>query len=36
MEYAAIYQRRLGAPEPELTLGARMKPVLPGTASNPG
>ena len=36
MEYAAIYQRRLGAPAPEPTLGARMKPVLPGTASNPG
>lgn len=29
MEYAAIYQRRLGAQSPEMTLGARMKPVLP-------
>ena len=36
MEYAAIYQHRLGSPEPALTLGARMKPVLPGTASGPG
>jgi soluble lytic murein transglycosylase len=29
MEYAAIYARRLGAQDPETTLGARMKPVLP-------
>ena len=36
MEYAAIYQHRLGSPEPTLTLGARMKPVLPGIASDPG
>ena len=36
MEYAAIYQHRLGSPEPALTLGARMKPVRPGTASDPG
>ncbi len=36
MEYAAIYQRRLGSPEPELTLGARMKPVLPEGARHDG
>ena len=36
MEYAAIYQHRLGSPDPALTLGARMKPVLPGTTSDPG
>ena len=36
MEYAAIYQRRLGSPAPELTLGARMQPVLPGSASDSG
>ena len=36
MEYAAIYQHRLGSPEPAPTLGARMKPVLPGTTSDPG
>jgi soluble lytic murein transglycosylase len=36
MEYAAIYHRRLGSREPEPTLGARMKPVLPGAASGQG
>jgi soluble lytic murein transglycosylase len=36
MEYAAIYHRQLGSPEPEPTLGARMKPVLPGSASGQG
>lgn len=36
MEYTAIYQRRLGSPEPELTLSARMKPVQPEGASDPG
>ncbi|CDH44426.1 transglycosylase SLT domain-containing protein [Candidatus Contendibacter odensensis] len=35
MEYAAIYQRRLGAQSPETTLGARMKPVLPPEATRP-
>ena len=36
MEYAAIYQRRLGLSEPEPTLSARMKPVLPGITSGAG
>jgi soluble lytic murein transglycosylase len=36
MEYAAIYQRRLGSPEPQPTLGARMKPVLPEGARHEG
>ena len=35
MEYAAIYHRRLGAQSPEITLGARMKPVLPPEATRP-
>lgn len=34
MEYAAIYQRRLGGPNPETTLGAWMKPVLPEGANS--
>lgn len=36
MEYAAIYQRRLGSPEPQTTLSARMKPVLPEGARREG
>jgi soluble lytic murein transglycosylase len=36
MEYAAIYQRRLGAPEPQPTLGARMKSVLPEVTRHEG
>ncbi|MFO1423674.1 MAG: transglycosylase SLT domain-containing protein [Candidatus Competibacteraceae bacterium] len=36
MEYAAIYQRRLDAPEPQPTLSARMKPVLPEGARSEG
>lgn len=36
MEYAAIYQRRLGAVQPEPTLGSQMKPVLPLAASSQG
>lgn len=36
MEYATIYQHRLGAPEPAPTLGVWMKPVLPETTSDPG
>ena len=36
MEYATIYQHRLGSPEPAPTLGVWMKPVLPETTSDPG
>ncbi len=36
MEYAAIYHHQLGSPEPEPTLGARMKPVLPESSSGQG
>ena len=35
MEYATIYQRRLGAQSPEITLGARMKSVLPLEITRP-
>ncbi|MDS4030630.1 MAG: transglycosylase SLT domain-containing protein [Candidatus Contendobacter sp.] len=36
MEYVAIYQRRLDAPEPRSTLSARMKVVLPEGARSEG
>lgn len=36
MEYAAIYQRRLDAPEPQPTLSARMKAVQPEGARGEG
>jgi soluble lytic murein transglycosylase len=36
MEYLIVYQRRLGAQDPQTTLSARMKPVLPESAGSEG
>ncbi len=35
MEYAAIYNQRLGTPEPDHKLDSRMKPVQPAEAARP-
>lgn len=36
LEYAIVYQHRLGVQDPETTLSTRMKPVLPEAAGNEG